>query len=279
MYQSKRKKVRSVFVILLICLICLQSLCRAGLPAVLASTKEIPKSRKVSVLLIGNSMVKRRNNDTMKYLKNLAKGAGRKMTLDYVAYSNEKLMNWANPKHANGRKAYKKIADRKWDFIILQEHTDYAIAHRSTFVSASKKLAAYIYKKCPDTQIIYNCTWAYDKTKKLCGKRYSYSAQQKNMNANYKKAAAATRGRVCWTGNAFKAYRKQKGAKGLYLKDKNHATSYGWFLNAACMYAAIFGASPSESTYCGGLNKRQVKQMKKIAWQENRWAGYFIQNR
>lgn len=151
----------------------------------------------------------------------------------------------------------------------MQEHTDYAIAHKSVFINASKTLTSYIRKKCPGAQIIYNCTWAYNKTVTISGKRYPHNAQQKAMNKNYQRAAATTNGKVCWTGNAFHAYRKTKGAKALYLRDQNHATSYGWFLNACCMYASIFKSSPIESTYCGGLNPTHTKRLKKIAWQEN----------
>lgn len=248
-------------ILILICLLCMGTRTKAA---------SVSKSKNVSILLIGNSMVKRPKNYTATYLKNLCKYAGRKVTIDYVATSNEKLKNWANKKTSSGKKAYKKIASRKWNYIILQEHTDYAIAYGRTFLKASKTLAAYIKKKCPNAKIIYNCTWAYDKTVTINGKRYTYSKQRRNMQSNYKKVASATGGTICWSGKAFHAYRKLKRAKALYLADKNHATSYGWFLNASCMYATIFGASPEESSYTGGLNKTQIKKIKKIAWQQNK---------
>jgi hypothetical protein len=253
---------------LLIFLFCFQS-DRKICTAASSQTSRISKSQNVSVLLIGNSLVKRPGNNTISYLKNLAKKAGRSMYLDYVAYSNENLKNFSDVSTAHGRKAYRKIASRQWDYIILQENTDYAIAYGKDFLKACMTLASYIRTACPDAKIIYNCTWAYNKTVKIAGKKYTSSKQQKNMNANYRKVAAATGGIVCWTGNAFQQYRKLKGAKNLYLADKNHATSYGWFLNAACMYSLIFGTSPSESSYNGGLNCTQVKKLKNIAGKVN----------
>ncbi|MDO4323482.1 MAG: DUF4886 domain-containing protein [Lachnospiraceae bacterium] len=234
-----------------------------------ANAQALPKNKKVSVLLIGNSMVKRSGNDTMKYLKGMAKNAGRNLYLDYVAYGNEKLYNYCNSKNSHGKAAQKKIAQKKWDYIILQENTDWAIAHGNTFLNASIKLCKYIEKKCPTAKILYNCTWAYDKTVWIQGKKYTHSTQQKNMNKKYLQAASATGGSVCWTGNAFDKYRKVKKAKNLYVADKNHASKYGWYLNAASMYAMIFQTSPSECTYTGGLNCSHAKQLRKIAGQVN----------
>jgi len=181
-----------------------------------------------------------------------------------LTYNNEKMVHWANPKHKNGKRLYREIRSKKWDYIVFQEQTDASV--KKSFINAGKKVSSYIHKKSAKTQIVYNCTWAYKKGKKISGKYYSFSKMQNTMNQNYQSVAAQTGGRVCWSGKAFLAYRKTKGKKkNLYLKDNNHGSKYGWYLNACCLYASIFGYSPTECRYYAGLNKTQAKRLQKIA--------------
>lgn len=221
----------------------------------------------VSILMIGNSLTMRKSNTTVRHLKEMAEKSGKKIRVEYVAHGNEQLKNWADKENKYGKKAYKAIAKRKWDYIVLQEHTDNAIARGKSLVSASEKLSKYIRRKCPDAEIIYNSTWAYDKTRKISGKSYSHEKQQANMDRNYKKAARLTKGRVCRSGDAFDLYRRGKGAKNLYLADKNHASEYGWYLNACCLYAAMFGEVPAG--YYGGMEREQAERMQEAAMRAN----------
>lgn len=226
--------------------------------------QEVPRSKKIRVLMVGNSLTYCARNRTVSDLEKMAKKAKRKISIKRLTYNNEKLANWANPRHKNGKRLYREIRSGKWDYIVLQEQTDASV--KPSFIKESKKLAAYIHKKSPKTQIIYNCTWAYKKGKKISGKKYSFSRMQKTMNQNYQTVARQTGGRVCRSGDAFLKYRKSSGKKkNLYLKDNNHASRYGWYLNACCLYGAIFGASPVESGYYGGIGKSLAKKFQRIA--------------
>lgn len=224
----------------------------------------VPRSKKIRVLMVGNSLTRCAGNRTVSDLKKMAKKAKRKISIKRLTYNNEKMVNWANPRHKNGKRLYKEIRSGKWDYIVLQEQTDASV--KQSFVNASKKLAAYIHKTSPKTQIIYNCTWAYKKGKTVSGKRYSFSSMQNTMNRNYQTAAEQTGGRVCRSGDAFLKYRKSKGKKkNLYRRDNNHASRYGWYLNACCLYSSIFGKSPVESKYYGGIGKNLAKKLQRIA--------------
>jgi len=233
-------------------------------PAAVQKIKPVPRSKKIRVLLVGNSLTSRKGNTTIKNLKKLAKKSGRKLVLKKLTYSNEKMKNWANPKHKNGKRLYREIRSGRWDYIVFQEQTDASV--KKSFVSASKKVSKYIHSASPKTEIIYNCTWAYKKGKRISGKYYSFSKMQKTMNQNYQSAASQTGGRVCWSGKAFLTYRKRKGKKkNLYIKDNNHGSKYGWYLNACCLYTSIFGARATESKYYAGLSKKEAKILQKIA--------------
>lgn len=236
----------------------------SGKPEAVQKIAPVPKSKKIRVLFVGNSMTYRKNNTTITNLRKMAKKSGRKLVVKRLTCSNEKMKNWANPKHKSGKRLYREIRSGRWDYIIFQEQTDTSV--KKSFVTASKKVSQYIHSKSPKTQIVYNCTWAYKKGRKISGKYYSFSKMQNTMNKNYESAATQTGGRVCWSGKAFLTYRKSKGKKkNLYIKDNNHASKYGWYLNACCLYASIFGKSPTESKYYAGLSKKQAKLMQKIA--------------
>lgn len=175
----------------------------------------VPKSRALKVLMVGNSLTNCQNNYTIRDLKALAKKTGWKLTVRELSYNNAKLKDWADAKSKNGKKLRSEIRSRKWDYIILQEHTEAAV--KKSFPDASKKISAYIRSESPKTQIIYNCTWAYKKGKKIDGKNYSSSALQKKMDQNYRAAAQQTGGRVCWSGDAFLKYRKSNGIKRIFI--------------------------------------------------------------
>lgn len=232
----------------------------------IAQANEIKKSSKpLKVLMVGNSMTYSSSNSTIENLRKLAQKAGRKIKVKRLTSSGEKLKNWINPKNRNGKKLYKEIKNNRWDYIIFQEYTDASIS--KSFTKTSKKISKYIKKHSPKTQIIFNCTWAYRKGKKIAGKYYSYNKMQKKMNKNYERAAKQTNADICWSGKAFQQYRKRKGKKKpLYRKDNNHASKYGWYLNACCLYSTIFKSSPKECRYYGRIGKKTAKIFQNIAY-------------
>ena len=220
--------------------------------------------KKITILMVGNSMTARKGNTTIKNLRNMAKKSGQKVVIKYLKSNDEKMKNWANPRHKSGKRLYREIRSGRWDYIIFQEQTK--AATKQSFVRASEKLGSYIHSKSPRTQIIYNCTWAYKKGKKISGKYYSFNTMQKVMNKNYQSAASKSGGSVCWSGKAFALYRKSKGKKkNLYIKDNNHASKYGWYLNACCLYRSIFGKSAAGIKYYGGIGKNLAKKLQKVA--------------
>ncbi len=220
--------------------------------------------KKITILMVGNSMTARKGNTTIKNLRNMAKKSGQKVVIKYLKSNDEKMKNWANPRHKSGKRLYREIRSGRWDYIIFQEQTK--AATKQSFVRASEKLGSYIHSKSPRTQIIYNCTWAYKKGKKISGKYYSFNTMQKVMNKNYQSAASKSEGSVCWSGKAFALYRKSKGKKkNLYIKDNNHASKYGWYLNACCLYRSIFGKSAAGIKYYGGIGKNLAKKLQKVA--------------
>lgn len=231
------------------------------------------EEKEQSILFIGNSLTyyraKGKNNYFLTYFEKMANSMDHKISISYVTKSGQKLSCWADEKNKDGKRAYKAIRSKEWDYVVLQENTDYAVANNNSFQKAAKKLSKEIYKNCPDTTIIYNCTWAYQKGKRLKGKYYSCSKMQKLLNQHYRQAAKATGGKISWAGNSFYNCRKLKKGIKLYVSDNNHPSRYGSYLSACSMYAAIFRESPAKSGYYLVGGKGQARFLQLIAAKVN----------
>lgn len=260
-----RKRHKMCAAIILICCLCLNITVYAAEPAVsVKNAEKVKEVKNVRILMVGNSLTYCFRNYTIRDLKELAKKDGKRLTVKRLTYNNEKMKNWANPKNNNGRRLYAELKKGGWDYVILQEQTDASVSQ--SFLKANKKIVADIRAKCPNAQIIYNCTWAYKKGKRVSGKYYSFSTMQRKMNQNYQAAARAAGGRVCWSGKAFLKYRRSSGTKkNLYLRDNNHASKYGWYLNACCLYKSIFEKNPAGIKYYAGVGKKQAQKLQQAA--------------
>lgn len=70
---------------------------------------------------------------------------------------------------------------------------------------------------------------------------------------------------MIFTGNAFNGYREKYDRIRLYKWDGNHATNAGYYLNACCIYAKLFGKSPYKLNYYRGMEKKIALQLQKSA--------------
>ncbi|MFZ4410623.1 MAG: hypothetical protein ACOYOH_24975 [Paracraurococcus sp.] len=68
-------------------------------------------------------------------------------------------------------------------------------------------------------------------------------------------------------GLAFGKVQAERPEIGLYIADKRHPTPAGTYLAAAVSYAAVFGASPVDLPYAGGLDPAQAAYLQQVAWQ------------
>ena len=229
------------------------------------STKE-GKVETVNVLMIGNSLTR---NCPMSYLQNIAAEHGYKLHIEYVAYSAECLETYANAGKWRGQEVRAKIRSRDWDYIVLQQHTDRAFACYASTRNAIKKLDKYIKKHAKGAKVFLNCTWPYSYTRSYHGKSYSYSTQLEKLNSNYERYGRCIGAEVIYSGKAFNRYRKKDGTYNLYRPDGNHATYAGYYLNACCIFAKLFGQSPYKTSYNAGLGKKQGYKMQEIAGKYN----------
>ena len=233
----------------------------AGTDSVQAAVK------RMNILMVGNSLTysAKHHNVTIPYLMKLGTAGGYSLSVSRCAYDNEKLKIYAKASTRRGREVRNLIRKKKWDVIVLQENTDWAVARGGTFGKAAKKLASYIRKNCPGARILLDCTWPYDRNKRISWVWYSKKTQRKNMLANYKAVGKSINAEVVYTGKAFAAYEKTKEARNLYRWDKNHLSYAGCYLHACCLYRAITGKSPAGLSYTGAMSRGVSKAMQKAA--------------
>lgn len=208
-----------------------------------------------SILMIGNSNTYCYENNTIKHLKELTSKSGKKMTLSYVARGGARLSSYQNLSRGNGKLLKKKLDQRKWDVVVLQEETSAAVSGGSRFIDTVKTLTKHIRKNNQDARIILNCTWARE-TK-------HHTSDQEKMDSNFKKAAGLTGSEVIYTGSTFDKYYSAGGKLDMIKPNvsRNHATNAGYYLNACGLYTKIFNSSPENASYYGGINKKEAKKI------------------
>lgn len=219
--------------------------------------------KKVSVLFIGNSLTRRHNNYFVDYFKKLCKAGGNKVTVAECTYTGCTFSKFANRSCAQGRKAYRMINSRKWDYVVLQENTDWITGRYSVTRKNAKILVGWIKKKNPAAKLVYNATWAYKRGRRIDGVSYSYSRNQNTLNKNYQRLQKEFGGIISYSGNAFRKYKSKYASPNLWLADNNHPSKDGAYLSACTMYATLFG-SPEGLKYYGNSGKTVAKRMQKI---------------
>ena len=92
------------------------------------------EAKPLQVLFIGNSYTY--GNDLPKMLAELAKAGGQSL----LVVEKETPGGWSFKKHWEGGKAVQKIKSKKWDWVILQNHSLGALEARDDMFTFGKKL-------------------------------------------------------------------------------------------------------------------------------------------
>jgi hypothetical protein len=126
--------------------------CLLGVFVTVGQPQGGPPKGAIHVLFIGNSLTY--VNDLPKTVAELAQ-AGRQRPL---RYERETPGGCTLEKHWKDGKALAKIQGRRWDFVVLQDHSQGALQRRASMFDNGKKLDAAVRKNGART-ILY-MTWA-----------------------------------------------------------------------------------------------------------------------
>ena len=254
----------------------------------------------MKVLTIGNSFTW----SLQKHLPALAKAQGDKLTLAFANHggcSIQKHWGFVAEEEADAdKKNYKykgkkvklrdSLAAEKWDIITIQQASRLSWV-KGSFYPELDNLVAYVKKHAPNSEIVFQQTWAYRVDHKLLTKCGGQQAMYDGICNNYKEASAKFGFRVIPAGLAvqlareaqpvkFKAVDKKlvaeakkkegssieqpgslnvgwhwaknrKTGKPEFRCDASHLNNRGEYLQACVWYGFIFKKSPLEIKYNG----------------------------
>ncbi len=178
-----------------------------------------------SVLFIGNSFTY--YNDLPSMLSGLAKTGGQKT----LVTDKETPGGCTLKRHWDEGKSLTAIKSRKWDFVVLQEHSKGAFEAKSEMFEYARKLNEAITNQGAKT-LLY-LTWS-----------SPTPVDQPKITAAYQELGKELQATVIPVGIAWNAMVREHPEINLFSKDNHHPSPAGSYLAACAFYATLYGVSP-----------------------------------
>jgi hypothetical protein len=216
-------------------------------------------SKTVKVLFIGNSLTSANNLPAM--IADIAKSNGNRVVYDSHTPGGTRLYN-----HASNSKVLQKIKDASWDFVVLQEQSQYPgfsqkQLSRDVFPFA-KKLAEAVKKTNNRSKVVFYMTMAHRNgdpdNKNVSPELLTYEGMQKRINRCYMEMARDNKAIIAPVGEVWKLIRKEKPNLNLYA-DNVHPNVYGTYLAACVFYSTFFGETPIGLSVASGVNNEYAQ--------------------
>jgi hypothetical protein len=205
-----------------------------------------------SVLFIGNSFTFMNNMPFI--FKDIAESKGKKIFVDTVVEGGKNFEY-----HASRPETFSTIKSRKWDYVIIQGHSNELAQPESKVDKNSlpfaQKIVDSIRENNPCTQVIVYMTWAYKNGNPKWAPISSYDSMQYRVKNQYLRFADLLDARVSPVGEVWKTIRTNYSGINLYDPDNQHPSLYGSYLSACTHFATIFQESP-----LGNTSQVQVEQ-------------------
>ena len=216
----------------------------------------------VSLLMIGNSF----SWNAYEYINQIAQAEGADFVCANLNYGGCSLQQHAdfmtNDKAVYGYqrswgtglseyKASQALKDQDWDYISIQQVSGKA-GRPETYQPYMHTVIEYIKKRCPNAEIIWHQTWAYQKTSDHSDFPYFNNDQDYMWQCieSTSKAKAAEEGirYIVPSGKAFQNARATAIGDNLNT-DGYHANAMGQYLAGFCFFSTVTGILPSSSSY------------------------------
>lgn len=229
-----------------------------------ASQESSTSGNKIRILFIGNSLTY--TNDLPSLIKELA--ISRNVNIEYDLYAPG---GYTFFQHASDPRLLKKIAQKKWDFVILQEQ-----GQRPAFSQEQLQAEVYPYaqKLCrvvrdanPRARIAFYMTMARrngdPQNVQVAAELGTYEGMQRRINAGYTQMAQQNRGWLVPVGLVWQNIRAQKPALNLYADDL-HPNLTGSYLAACVFYAVLFKDSPAGLPHPQQIDDDTARYLQKV---------------
>jgi len=209
----------------------------------------LDKTKTYNILFIGNSYTYY-NEMPENIFAVIARTAGYSVNVVSITKGGHYLYEHANPNDEKGAEVSAKLANKKWDYVILQEQSTCAIDDPARFYGAVRNLVVRI-RENGATPVLYE-TWGRKK-----GHTYLTDNGLTNKTMTLKLAAAYEAiGReldvdVAYAGLAFYDIYSNRDMSDieLYNNDRTHPSATGSYLAALTIFAKIFGSDLTDVKY------------------------------
>ena len=183
----------------------------------------------IKVLTIGNSFTWSLKTE----LPAIAKAQGDKLTLAFANHGGCSIQkHWGfvvEEEENSDKKNYKYkgkkaklrevLAAEKWDIVTIQQASRLSWV-KDSFYPEVEKLVAYVKKHAPDSEIVFQQTWAYRTDHKMLEKCGGQQKMYDGIYSNYKEASAKFGFRVIPAGFAVQLARETQPVKFMNVDKK-----------------------------------------------------------
>lgn len=139
-----------------------------------------------------------------------------------------------------GNRVDETLAEKNWDYVILQGQSAEPALERERFLKAAAKMCQKV-RNIGAIPLIYQ-TWSYqDGTEKLETTGMDYRGFYEALKAGCQQAGAENGAEVVPVGDLFFRHCQPMGTLTLMADDAHHPTLRGSYVAAMCFYAKLFG--------------------------------------
>lgn len=218
----------------------------------------------MNILFIGNSFTFA--NDLEVKVQEMAAACGIAVQTARVAKGGYSLRQYADPATADGQLAREAILSRKWDYVVLQDHSLGPIRQRGAFFAAAKELCGLI--RAQGAEPVFYQTWAYRPgSEKMASVGMPYEKMHEALRDAYRDAARENGTFAVPVGEAFRRLLAlPSGPDPLWTVDDYHPCLCGTYL-AAAVFCLRLIPGVRETDYCPAGNEPFSPVDAAICWQ------------
>ena len=219
----------------------------------------------VKILFIGNSLTSANNLPAM--VADIANSQDDHLIFDAYTPGGARLFH-----HASDKNIMRKLRDQSWDFVVLQEQSQYpgfgAKQLATDVFPYATQLAAQVRKANPQTHAVFYMAMANRKgdpaNEHVSAQLLTYEGAQARVSRSYSKMARDNRGLIAPVGEAWRTTRQQRPQIELY-GDNTHPNPSGTYLAACVFYATLFQRPCTGAAVPRGLDQADAEYLQRVA--------------
>jgi len=220
----------------------------------------------VRVLFIGNSYTE--VNNLPNIISGMAASDG-----DVLVYQSSTPGGYTFSQHCTNPNTLSLINQGNWDFVVLQEQSQYPgfpdAQVASNVYPYAKRLDSLIHEANPCAKTVFYMTWGRKNGDQdncqffppLC----TYLGMDSLLQLRYTIMAEDNHAYISPVARIWRSLRQQNSNIELYSSDESHPSPAGSFAAAASFYALLFNKNPEDLTYNFSVNANDAAIIKTAA--------------